>query len=218
MRKLDTRTYFAKLTHILIPLKKAWGCCYNGLFLLSPSPPKQCWLSWIKTWKHNVNTAPRGKGRCLNLTSYCVSGPRVLTRVVLKNLSLYDKDDNLVIVRQLCCSSLKVTLNFVVPENIHTSPTEGICRMTLPLPSRISKIFAHPLEIWLSYGNEKISSFVHKDAKFWEFHEFSGTEKHLKKYKERDQDLVSWRDSRSIEVRSTKFACLSLVKLHVVAI
>ena len=33
---------------------------------------------------HNVNIAPRGKGegRCLNLTSYCVSVPRVLTRVV----------------------------------------------------------------------------------------------------------------------------------------
>ena len=56
----------------------------------------------------------------------------------------------------------------VVPENIHTPapppPTEGICRMTppslwifqnppskfTPLPSGISKIFAHPLEILLS--------------------------------------------------------------------
>ena len=43
-------THFAKLTHIL-PLKKAWGCCYKGLFLLPPLPQA-----------HNVNTAPRGKG------------------------------------------------------------------------------------------------------------------------------------------------------------
>ena len=55
--------------------------------------------------------------------------------------------------------------NCVVPENIHTTPTEGIGRITpLPfgfskispqnlsptLPSGISKIFAHPLEILLS--------------------------------------------------------------------
>ena len=38
LTKLGTKTHFAKLTHIL-PLKKAWGCCYKGLFLLSPSPP-----------------------------------------------------------------------------------------------------------------------------------------------------------------------------------
>ena len=54
----------------------------------------------------------------------------------------------------------------VVPENIHTTPKERICRMTplpsgfsnigpqnLPpphLPSGIFKIFAHPLEILLS--------------------------------------------------------------------
>ena len=38
LRKLDKKTHFAKLTHIL-PLKKAVGCCYKGLFLLSPSPP-----------------------------------------------------------------------------------------------------------------------------------------------------------------------------------
>ena len=38
----------------------------------------------------------------------------------------------------------------MVPESIHTTPTEGICRMTPPLPSGISKIFAHPLEIFLS--------------------------------------------------------------------
>ena len=54
--------------------------------------------------------------------------------------------------------------NCVVPENIHTTPTEGICRMTpvpfgfskigpqnLPhLPTGISKILALPLEILLS--------------------------------------------------------------------
>ena len=37
LRELGTKTHFAKLTHIL-PLKKAWGCCYKGLFLLSPIP------------------------------------------------------------------------------------------------------------------------------------------------------------------------------------
>ena len=39
LRKLGTKTHFAKLTHIL-PLKKAWDIVnYKGLFLLSPSPP-----------------------------------------------------------------------------------------------------------------------------------------------------------------------------------
>ena len=54
LRKLGTKTNFAKLTDIL-PLKKAWGCCYKGLFLLSPYPPS------------SVD---------------CVSVQRVLTRVV----------------------------------------------------------------------------------------------------------------------------------------
>ena len=36
LAKLGTKTHFTKLTHIL-PLKKAWGCCYKGLFRLSPS-------------------------------------------------------------------------------------------------------------------------------------------------------------------------------------
>ena len=35
LRKLGTKTHFAKLTHIL-PLKKALGCCYKRLFLLMP--------------------------------------------------------------------------------------------------------------------------------------------------------------------------------------
>ena len=38
LRKLGTKMYFAKLTHIL-PLKNAWGCSHKELFLLSPSPP-----------------------------------------------------------------------------------------------------------------------------------------------------------------------------------
>ena len=75
--------HFAKLTHIL-PLKKAWGCCYKGLFLLSPSPPSSVYcvelkLEYITSTLHRGG---RGEGRCLNLTSYCVSVPRVLTRVV----------------------------------------------------------------------------------------------------------------------------------------
>ena len=64
-------------------------------------------------------------------------------------------------------SSLCLFYYCVVPENIHTPPpTEGICCLTPPspldfpklapkiypppLPSRISNIFAHPLEILLS--------------------------------------------------------------------
>ena len=64
-----------------------------------------------------------------------------------------------------CLSSFHLVLYCVVPENIHTPPTEGICHMTPPplwifqnqpskftppLPSGISKIFAHTLEILLS--------------------------------------------------------------------
>ena len=37
LEKLGTKTHFAKLTHILL-LEEAWGCCYKGLFRLSPSP------------------------------------------------------------------------------------------------------------------------------------------------------------------------------------
>ena len=81
--KLGTKTHFAKLTRVL-PLKKAWGCCYKGLFLLSPSPPSsvdgvELKLECITSTLHRGG---RGEGRCLNLTSYCVSVPRVLTRVV----------------------------------------------------------------------------------------------------------------------------------------
>ena len=84
LRKLGTKTHFAKLTHIL-PLKKAWGCCYKGLFLLSPSPPSsvdcvELKLECITSTLHRGGT---GEGRCLNLTSYCVSVPRVSTRVVV---------------------------------------------------------------------------------------------------------------------------------------
>ena len=83
LRKLGTKMHFAKLTHIL-PLKKAWGCCYKGLFLLSHSLPSsvdcvELKLEYITSTLHWVE---RGEGRCLNLTSYCVSVPRVLTRVV----------------------------------------------------------------------------------------------------------------------------------------
>ena len=47
LRKLGTKTHFAKLTHIL-PLKKAWGYCYKGLFLLSPSPPSSVYCVELK--------------------------------------------------------------------------------------------------------------------------------------------------------------------------
>ena len=84
LRKLGTKTHFAKLTYIL-PLKKAWGwCCNKGLFLLSPSPPSSVDCVELKL-EYITSTLHRGgrwEGRCLNLTSYCVSVPRVLTRVV----------------------------------------------------------------------------------------------------------------------------------------
>ena len=83
LRKLDKKTIFAKLTHIL-PLKKALGCCYKGIFLLSPSPPSSvdCVELKLECITSTLHHGGRGEGRCLNLTSYCVSVPRVLTRVV----------------------------------------------------------------------------------------------------------------------------------------
>ena len=83
LRKLGTKTHFTKLTHIL-PLKKAWGCSYKGLFLLSPSAPSSVDCVELKL-EYTTSTLHRGRsgeGRCLNLRSYCVSVPRVLTRVV----------------------------------------------------------------------------------------------------------------------------------------
>ena len=80
LRKLGTQThFFTKLTHIL-PLKKAWGCCFRGLFLLSPSPPSSVDCDELK-FEYITSTlhrGGRGEGRCLNLTTYCVSVPRVL--------------------------------------------------------------------------------------------------------------------------------------------
>jgi len=78
------KMHFAKLTHIL-PLKKAWGCCYKGLFLLSPSPPSSVDRVELKLEciTSTLHWRGRGEGRCLNLRSYCVSVPRVLTRVVV---------------------------------------------------------------------------------------------------------------------------------------
>ena len=89
LRKLGTKTHFAKLTHIL-PLKKAWGCCYKGLFLLSPSPLSSvdCVELKLEYITSTLHRGGRGEGRCLNLTSYCVSVPRVLTRVVAFHVML----------------------------------------------------------------------------------------------------------------------------------
>ena len=83
LRKLGTKTHFAKLTHIL-PLENAWGCCYKGLFLLSPSPPSSvdCVELKLEYITSTLHRGGRGEGRCLNLRSYYVSVPRVLTRVV----------------------------------------------------------------------------------------------------------------------------------------
>ena len=85
LRKLGTKTHFAKLTHIL-PLKKAMGCCYKGLFRLSPSPPSSvdCVELKLECIMSTLHRGGRGEGRCLNLTSYCISVQRVLTRVVVR--------------------------------------------------------------------------------------------------------------------------------------
>ena len=62
----------------------------KSLFLLTLSPPSK--IDYVETkleYRHNVNTAPEGgkgeawEGKHLILTSYCVSVPRVLTRVVV---------------------------------------------------------------------------------------------------------------------------------------
>ena len=83
LRKLGRKTHFAKLTRIL-PLKKAWRCCYKGLFVLSPSPPSSvdCVELKLECITPTLHRGGRGEGRCLNLTSYYVSVPRVLTKVV----------------------------------------------------------------------------------------------------------------------------------------
>ena len=85
LRKLGTKTHFAKLTRVL-PLKKAWGCCYKGLFLLSPSPPSSvdCVELKLECITSTLHRGGRGEGRYLTLTSYCVSVSRVLTRVVVR--------------------------------------------------------------------------------------------------------------------------------------
>ena len=90
--KLGTKTHFAKLTHIL-PLKTAWGWCYKGLFLLSPSPPSSvdCVELKLECITSTLHRGGRGEGRCLNLTSYCVSVPRVLTRVVGYLFPIHDQ-------------------------------------------------------------------------------------------------------------------------------
>ena len=94
--------HFAKLTHIL-PLKKAQGCCYKGLFLLSPSPPSSvdCVELKFENITSTLHQGGRGEGRCLNLTSYCVSVPRVLTRVVVFATFCPDPDPGIFCIRNL---------------------------------------------------------------------------------------------------------------------
>ena len=55
----------------VLPLKKAWGCCYKGPFLLSSSPPNsvdyvELKLEYITSTLHRGGS---GKVRCLNLNS-----------------------------------------------------------------------------------------------------------------------------------------------------
>ena len=84
LRKLGTKIHFVKLTHIL-PLKKAWGCCYRGPFLLSPTSPSSvdCAELKLECIRSTLHRGGRGEGRCLNLMTYCISVPRVLTRVAV---------------------------------------------------------------------------------------------------------------------------------------
>ena len=84
LKKLDTKTHFAKLTHVL-PLKKAWGCCYKGLFLRSPSLPSSVDCVALKL-ECITSTLHRGEGEGKiphfdELALVCVPG--VLPRVVM---------------------------------------------------------------------------------------------------------------------------------------
>ena len=103
LRKLGAKTHFAKLTRIL-PLKKASRCCYKGLFLLSPSPPSSvdCVELKLECITPTLHRGGRGEGRCLNLTSYWVSVPRVLTRVVVFILELHIIEIQMELSHEFC--------------------------------------------------------------------------------------------------------------------
>ena len=93
---------------IFYPLKKLgdvvmWACFYCLPPLPPPLPPQAVLIVLKETWMYNVNTTPgaeggRGEGKCLILTSCCVSGERVLTRVVvpvhLRNFSHETRPEN----------------------------------------------------------------------------------------------------------------------------
>ena len=126
LRKLGTKTHFAKLTHIL-PLKKAWGCCYKGLFLLSPSPPSSvdCVELKLECITSTLHRGGRGEGRCLNLTSYRVSVSRVLTRVVVRNRISFCN-----LVCRIVRFALSIVLYFPIPSlpwQLYLSQMENIC-------------------------------------------------------------------------------------------
>ena len=89
LKKLDTKTHFAKLTHVLPLKKKAWGCCYKRLFLRSPSLPSSVDCVALKL-ECITSTLHRGKGEGKiphfdELASVCVPG--VLPRVVVMSYS-----------------------------------------------------------------------------------------------------------------------------------
>ena len=124
--ELGTKTHFAKLTHIL-PLKKAWGCCYKGLFLLSPSPLSSvdCVELKLECITSALHRRGRGEGRCLNLTSYCVSVSRVLTRVVVRNRISFCN-----LVCRIVRFALSIVLYFPIPSlpwQLYLSQMENIC-------------------------------------------------------------------------------------------
>ena len=101
-RKLGTKTHFAKLTFFFVPVKKAWGCCHKGLYLLPPCPPSSvdCVELKLEYITSTLHRGGRGEGRCLNLTSYCVSVPRVLTRVVSETPSIGKRVLNITKLRE----------------------------------------------------------------------------------------------------------------------
>ena len=93
-----------------------------------------CWISWKHFIDKNSSTGCNllnGKGTGLKWTF------SVWCQVVTIGRKTFYLQLNVLDIKM--CGSRK----YPYP------PTEGICRMT-PLPSRISKIFAHPLEILLS--------------------------------------------------------------------
>ena len=103
------------------------GCCYKGLFLLSPSPLSSvdCVELKLECITSALHRRGRGEGRCLNLTSYCVSVSRVLTRVVVRNRISFCN-----LVCRIVRFALSIVLCFPIPSlpwQLYLSQMENIC-------------------------------------------------------------------------------------------